>query len=335
MIRALSAATVVIVVGATHASGQTATQIEIAVTGGASTQSVGAAATQVRVFGEPKRNLRFFLETAWATQSGRVSDAFGGAYPYDGEAHAIETYGEFMHSSPAALLGVRAGRYRTPFGLHARGDHAYNGYTRPPLIRYDDYFGLSNNFLEGGVNVVAGIPALRAEISLGAPQDVGEARRRHGLSPVVRMEGYVRGLIVGASHMRSRPYDRRAFVQGDLVFTGVDLRYMRGGYQIRGEWISGRPFDNVTTTGWYLDGSVHRSALGPVTLVGRVEQLDYDAGRFSRYDTRYTAGARIRLPRGLVAQVAASHQPRGFFGDTQTTALDAAVTWVLRVPGTH
>lgn len=323
-----------ILAASAHAGAQTAPQVELALTAGASTQSVGAAATQVRVFGEPRRNLRFFLEAAWATQSGQASDAFGAAYPYDDRAHAIETYGEFMRSSPKALLGIRAGRYRTPFGLYSRGDHAYNGFTRPPLIRYDDYFGLSNNFLEGGVNVVAGVPALHAEASLGAPQDVGEAKRRHGFDPVVRVEGYVRGLVVGASHMRSRPYDRRAFVRGHLVFTGVDLRYMREGYQIRGEWITGRPFNNANTTAWYVDGSVHRSALGPVTLLGRVEKLDYDAGQFSRYDRRYTAGTRIQLPASLVAQLAVSHQPRGFFGDTRTTALDAALTWVLRLPGT-
>ena len=42
------------------------------------------------------------------------------------------------------LRAVRAGRYRTPFGLAAASDHAYIGFLRPPLIRYGDYFALSS-----------------------------------------------------------------------------------------------------------------------------------------------------------------------------------------------
>ena len=34
----------------------------------------------------------------------------------------------------------------------------------------------------------------------------------------------------------------------------------------------------------------------------------------------------------VVGQVNLVHQPKGFFGDTQKTALDAALTWVLRFP---
>src|SRR5262249_33776350 len=145
-------------------------------------------------------------------------------------------------------------------------------------------------------NISGGLPALHAEVSLGAPQDVGEAKRRRGFDPVMRVEGYYRGLIVGASHIRSHPYDRRAFVRGDLAFSGFDLRYMHEGFQVRGEMINGRPFNNTNTNGWYVDGLVHRRELGPVTIVGRVEKLDYDAGRFSQYYKRYTVGSRVSLP---------------------------------------
>ena len=308
------------------------TQAELAITAGASTQSVSAVGTQIRLFGEAKRHLRYFLEAAWATESGTESDAFGAAYPYDQHVRAIETYGEAFVQREKLLLSVRAGRYRTPFGIYGRSDHAYTGFTRPPLIRYDDYFGLSNNFLEGGVNVLAGTPMLHAEVSLGVPQDEGQAVRQSGLDPVFRIEGYAGGLIVGASHMRSRPYDRRFFVHGDLVFTGLDFRYMLAGVQLRGEWVTGRPFDNVVTRGWYLDAIVHRPEMGPVTLVARAEKLDYVAGLRSRYDNRFTTGALVRLPGDLVAQVNVSHQPGGYFGDTQRTAVDALLTWAIRYP---
>src|SRR5262249_6224360 len=81
-------------------------QVEVAMTAGASTEDVQALATQVRIFGEPKKNVRFFLEGAWARQFGEESDAFGAAYPYDNEAHPIETYVETMAPTRKALLGV-------------------------------------------------------------------------------------------------------------------------------------------------------------------------------------------------------------------------------------
>src|SRR5207237_1003222 len=70
------------------------TQAEVSVTTGASTESTGAVATQIRVFGEPRHNLRFFVEGAWAAHMGVESDAFGAAYPYDGRLQPIETYAE-------------------------------------------------------------------------------------------------------------------------------------------------------------------------------------------------------------------------------------------------
>jgi len=305
---------------------------EASVTVGASTQSVAAAGTQLRVFGEPLANLRVFAEGAWGGQRGQTSDLLGAAYPYGGTFTAMETYAERSLQRRAFRLDIRGGRYRTPFGIHERGDHAYAGFLRPPLIRYDGYYGLSNTFLDGGVALVAGVPAFHGLVSLGVPQDVGTAVRPRSLAPVARVEAYHRQLIVGLSHLRSRPYDRRAFVSGELRFTGIDVRYMRSGVQLRGEWIAGQPFDRTRTRGGYLDVFVHRPRLGPFTLAGRVETLAYEAGRFSRSDTRLTLGTRVSLPRNLVAQVNAVHQPGGFVGDQRRTAADASLTWVVRIP---
>lgn len=309
-------------------------QVELALTAGASTDSVEALASQLRIFGEPRENLRFFIEGAWATRSKgeRVSDAFGAAYPYDRRVRPIEAYGEALRHGERFFLGVRGGQYRTPFGIYGRGDHAYTGFLRPPLIRYDNYFALSNHFLEGGVNVSAGTPRLHGEVSLGAPRDVGAGVRQSGLNRVARLEGYHGPLILGVSYVRSRPYDRRSFVRGDLQFTGVDLRVMLAGVQLRGEWITGRPFAKASTTGWYVDAMVHRPEMGPMTLVARAEQLDYDAGRFSSFDRRVTAGTRIQLTRALVGQLNIMHHPASIRSPTAITALDAAMTWVLRYP---
>jgi hypothetical protein len=303
---------------------------ELSVTGGVSTENVGVAATQVSVFGDIAKDLRFYVEGAWGSRSEGHTDAFGGAYPYDKRVRPIEVYGEKIFRADRLLAGVRAGRYRTPFGIHSRSDHAYAGFLRAPLIRYDGYWALSNNYLEGGVDLFFGTPALQVETSLGLPQDVGTAVRQRGLDRVFRVQGYHRGIVAGISHMRSRPYERRSFADGDAVFTGIDLRWMHAGTQVRAEWITGQPWDGPSTTGWYVDAMVHRPVLGPVTLVARAEELDYDAGRFSGFLKRYTAGARMQVSQALVAHINVSHQP----GSTRSrqTAVDGALTYVIRLP---
>lgn len=303
---------------------------ELSVTAGASTENVEVAATQLSVFGDIAKDLRFYVEGAWGSRSGGGTDAFGGAYPYDKRVRPIEVYGEKIFRGDTLLAGVRAGRYRTPFGIHSRSDHAYAGFLRAPLIRYDGYWALSNNYLEGGVDLFFGTPALQVETSLGLPQDVGTAVRRRGFDRVFRVQGYRGSIVAGVSHMRSLPYERRSFARGDAVFTGVDVRWMHAGTQLRGEWITGQPFEGPSTTGWYVDAMVHRPVLGPVTLVARAEELDYDAGPFSGYLKRYTAGARMQLSRAVVGHINISHQP----GSTRRrqTAVDAALTYVIRSP---
>ena len=81
------------------------------------------------------------------------------------------------------------------------------------------------------------------------------------------------------------------------------------GIQARGEFITGRPFDGTTTTGGYVDLLVHRVGMGPVTAVARLERLDYDTtSPFILFARRAMAGARIRIPGGLTAQIATGHQ---------------------------
>jgi len=112
------------------------------------------------VFGERPAAVRFYGEAAWGKQFNGTTDAFGAAYPYFGGVQAMEVYGERVFTPGAGLAAVRVGRYRTPFGISSRGDHSYSGFLRAPLIRYDGYWALSNNFLEQGVDAVVGIPQL-------------------------------------------------------------------------------------------------------------------------------------------------------------------------------
>jgi len=106
---------------------------------------------------------------------------------------------------------------------------------------------------------------------------------------------------------------------------------MRGGVQLRGEWLFGRPFDHVSTAGGYFDLTVHRRAMGPVTAVGRIERLDYAAGPFSSYPRRATIGANVRFTRFLSGELNAIHElgaPASFTG--RRTQLDAGLTCTVR-----
>jgi hypothetical protein len=312
---------------------------ESAVTAGVSTEDkISAAAVQLRAFGDVKGGVRFFTEAAWATRSDDDSDVFGAAYPYGNRVDVIEAYAERLFRPRNAVLSVRAGRYRTPFGISNGSDHAYSGFLRAPLIRYADYFALSNNFLEHGVDVVAGVPRLTLEVSVGRPADVGSDVRRSGVDSAVRIQSFVGPFIVGVSRLQTPPSmpgpsvyhlpDNSA--RGTSVFTGVDVRWMHEGVQLRGEWMRGRHFDDTTTDGWYADAIVHRPAMGRVTAVARIELLDSDADPlWIIHAPRQTIGARIRLFEGLSLQLNAVHQT-GELSEYGSKALDVAVTYSLR-----
>ena len=243
-----------------------------------------------------------------------------------------------FHPGPG-LVGIRAGRFRSPFGISSRTDHAYSGFLRAPLIRYDGYWALTNGFREQGASVVVGTPQLSVEASVGVPGDLGTTRRRSGVDAVVRLQGYYRNLIVGVSHINSDPYAPAEWAHGRLNFTGVDARWAHRGVQLRGEWIAGRPWDGPDTNGGYVDALVHVPFMGPVTAVFRSEWLNYYSDfPFSWHDedgytewqaARLTAGGRIRLPRGFTAQIDVMRHSeelayRGRAG------LDVALTYSIR-----
>jgi hypothetical protein len=327
--RIVAIACAALTAGTAAASAQTL-QTDVSITAGASTEEVGAGSTQARVFGEAY-GLRVYAEGAWATVSGPKSDAFGSAYPYDTRPHLMEMYAEKMFGGERFIGSIRGGRFRTPFGIHATSDHAYVGFLRAPLIRYAGNHALSNTFLEAGANVMAGTPWLQAEATVGMPSDEGAIDRRRGVDSIVRVQGYTGALVAGISHIRTRPYQSPQFARSRTVFTGLDFRWMRGGVQLRGEWLAGRPFDGTYTKGGYLDAFVHVRAMGPVTAVARLETLDYAAGKHSRDERRATIGARVRVGNGVAAHVNLMHHPGGHYTSKETAA-DVAVTYTLRYP---
>ena len=302
---------------------------EVDVTVGQSTEDVRAAGTQARIFGTLPGDWRFYGEATWADTWGERSDAFGSAYPYNRRVRPMELFVEKTVTRPRAMWGTRIGRYRAPFGLSNRSDHAYTGFLRAPLIRYGGYWALSNNFLETGASVVAGTPRLFAEVSLGIPQDEDDLHRARGFDRVGRVQATVGDVIVGASYIHTQPFVEQPWARGATEFSGVDARWMRGGVQLRGEWINGRPFSGTRTFGGYADVMVHRPFMGPVTAVARAERLDYEAGRRSSFPRRYTAGTKVRLSSQLVAHVNVLHEP-AYDDAAPETALDVALTFSIR-----
>jgi hypothetical protein len=327
--RILSASLLALAIAAPVAAQSVKAEADVTV--GATSDDATAAAIQARAFGELKFGWRFFSEASWGKLAGGPTDAFGGAYPYSNRVRAIENYVERLWRPTGAVVAIKGGRYRTPFGLSARGDHAYSGLDRAPLIRYDGYFGLSNNFLEHGASVLAGTPEMNVQVSLGAPADVGSARRRSGLDTVVRAQAYGGPLIVGVSFSRTQPYQPEDFAPGSATFTGIDARFMRGGIELRGEWIDGHPFDGTKTRGGYADVIAHRRAMGPVTLIARAEYLDYDAiAPFAASGSRYSLGARVRLPAGFTAQAAGISGTGNLALGRYKSAIDVGLTYSVR-----
>src|SRR5215212_4343385 len=178
---------------------------EADITAGYSGEEVRAAASQLRVFGDGPAKIRYFAEASWAGRwagddpvigGGLIgvdpigTDVFGAAYPYRGRVQVMEAYAERYFSARGVLFGGRAGQFRTPFGIYTRSDYGYSGFVRAPLIRYDGYFALSNNWLEQGATITAGLPQLFVEASIGRPHDVGSSRRQDGRDESIRVQGY-------------------------------------------------------------------------------------------------------------------------------------------------
>lgn len=304
---------------------------EADVTVGTSTPDVGAAATVVRAFGDI-RGWHFYSDASWTARRGPESDAFAAAYPYEPKLSLLELKVEKTRIDDQRLLGVRLGRYRTPFGIYSGSDQGYTGFLRAPLIRNSYYWALSNNYMETGASVIAGSTWLSAEASVGVASDQDEFSRPGGANSVVRIQGAGGPWIVGVSYIRTRPSHERSFAKGTAQFTGADVRWMKNGVQLRGEWIVGRPFDGANTRGGYADIMVHKPLMGPVTAVARIDRLDYLAGPFSQFPRRYTVGARIRLTRGLTAQINHVHQPFDGSDESGHTSLDIGLTYSIR-PG--
>jgi hypothetical protein len=299
---------------------------EAAVTAGGSTDSLAAGAVQLRGFGDILGGVRYFGEASFAQTSDSDNDSFAAAYPYGGRLEVIEAYAERMFRPNNAIVGIRAGRFRTPFGIYNSSDHAYTGFLRPPLIRYDEYSGISNYFLEHGADLVVGVSGLQVETALGAPADVGSGVRRSGLDTIVRVQGYYGPIIAGVSHIRTKSLQSADDSRSD--FTGLDLRWMRAGVQLRGEWMAGHPFEGATTNGWYADAIVHLVPMGPVTAVARVERMGFEEPAENEDETlaRQTIGARVRIAGGFSLNVNLVHRT-GELGTYKPNSLDVGLTW--------
>lgn len=310
------------------AAGQTVA-VEGTHSAGTSSEDLAALGTQLRVFGdggETLRGLRFQVEGTWGWRSDDEGDFLGTAYPYGGEVDLMEAFGEYLVEQRSLVRAVKGGRYRTPFGIHAASDHGYLGFLRAPLIRYGEYYALSNTYLEQGANVVIGRPRFTIEGSVGAPGDVGAAIRRPGVSAVARGQAVIGSWIVGASYIDTTPYLPARWATGRAQFGGVDVRWMSNGILVRGEWIGGQPFEGTRTTGGYADVLVHRPRMGPITAFVRAERLAYAADpEHELYTHRYTAGARVRVWRTLAVSTGVVHQA-GQLTQRRATVFDLGVT---------
>lgn len=315
---------------------------ELDVTAGYSSDArTWAGSTQLRSFGEIKPQIRFNVEGTWAKRSVDGTDAFDAAFPYGGRVQLNEAYVEYSAQRGSLIANVRGGQYRSPFGIYSRADHGYNGFLRAPLIRSEYYWSVNNTMLERGVDLSVGTAHLSAEVSLGTPGDNSqEYKRQPGLGTVVRVQAYFKNVIVGASHINTKPYAPNPWEHpGRMDFSSFDVRWSLPGVQFRGEWIFGQEADDESKTrGGYLDTIVHIRFMGPVTAVFRTEKLTWtyletEEVEFPTFEKwrglRQTVGARVRLPGGLTGQFNVLRHSE-LVAYEKPTAFDIGLTYSLR-----
>jgi hypothetical protein len=296
------------------------------VTAGYSTQGVRALSTQLRLFGSPRKGLRYFLEGSAVARGGNRIDVFSSANSYAPGARVEEAYVEQTWGSPKLSAGLRAGQFRTPFGQYYRSDYGYNGFLRPPVTRSTYYWGVGSHWREGGVNAFVAVPHLRLEGSVGYPLET-PGRPHSRLDNTVRLEGDVGPVILGASYARIGNPDY-VFNDGGATFGALDLRWMRSGVQVKGEYLWGTNTRGTHVRAWHVDLSVHKECMGPVTALARFEESDWFAGPFSEHTHRVTAGARVQINRNLLGQVNLVHDHPG--PRSARPAVDFALTYSFR-----
>jgi hypothetical protein len=130
---ALAALTMCVTNGVVRSANGQRLTTEAAVMAGVTTEDVSTASSQVRVFGD-LGGWHFYGDGSWAGRRGPQSDAFGAAYPYGSNPRLLELKLEKTVVREDRLLGLRLGRYRTPFGIYGGSDQGYMGFLRAPLI---------------------------------------------------------------------------------------------------------------------------------------------------------------------------------------------------------
>ena len=255
---------------------------EADVTVGHSTENIDAAAAQLRLFGSVKadggstgRSPGRRCRRARRTRSARPIPTTGSSGPSRRTPRRCSTRRE--------LVGLRPGDTVRRSASSSQSDQAYSGFLRAPLIRYGDYFALSNTFLESGADFLAGTSSLFVEGSVGVPQDQGSSRRARGVDAVVRVQGYAhlphRSARATSTAGRARPAISSRGACGSAAWTCAWTRRHRSP---AGEWIQGRALHRRGATRRlcrrnhpsHRDGTAHARRAGRADRLRRGRLLD-------------------------------------------------------------
>ena len=169
---------------------------------------------------------------------------------------------------------MRAGRFRTPFGLHGRRTRLH-GFLRAPLIATRFHWALSNTFLEHGVNVMVAPTRCQFRIHGGA-----SGRRWRTAAPrrldQVCAQGY-HGDSSSATATSDAAYRTPAMPRARRL---QRRRRPPGCAAACSCAVNGSTDSRATAC---TRAALHRRLRqsqrdGPITALARMEVLDYDAG---------------------------------------------------------
>jgi hypothetical protein len=178
-----------------------------------------------------------------------------------------EAYGEWGASTSRG----RWGRFQTPFGIYNRSELYYVGLFLDPLIK---------NYPSNGPHLIDSASGLEYVGARRRWQIEGALFSHDGPGGVIpsgdegsiRVQWFGGPLIVGASFFRERPPSEGGAAGEDSRFLGLDWRFSRPAWIVRGELVAGRAA-GASPGGFYVDLIYHPVSLPTLTFVGRQEAV--------------------------------------------------------------
>ncbi|MDO8586503.1 MAG: porin [Armatimonadota bacterium] len=184
-------------------------------------------------------------------------------------------------------LAVRAGKFRTPFGIHQPAEIDYFGFINRPIAKDAPAAGMSLSRASNGVRFSTGKPEM--EIQLSILDGTEEMNSAVGRNVLFRAQRYAGHLITGFNAYQGHNADAQRF-----NVWGVDWRYSKPHLIVRGEALKGS-LGPDRLQGGYVDVFYHFATIPALTLFARMEALSENSTRAVTGGCKYVLSRKSTL----------------------------------------